>query len=371
MQLFTITDLEYVAIFAVFAILLKFSIVQHSGGGKIRTAILQDTSTSLKAMCCLIIICHHYALRTEGGVLDFALGLGGGTYALSLFLMLSAYGIVRSEIKSPTTILQYMRKRVWKLFLPYLMVTMATIAVYWLVGGNCDATQQEEARVNPAFAWIGQHHATLLDGLKYALGVESLDGAMWFVGVTIVSYVAFLLAKQLVMPNKGITEKRKAVFIAYLTLLTAFAAFTYWQQFPAHYYRNLWALAFGMAVALWEKELLATSKKQKVVLWLALNVVVMTWLWITSSGGWIYMLFVNAALATVPLFNKLFKHYSLGNPSPIVWLATLSYMVYLVHCKLLTLQWWYTGYNSALAVVAASVAVAQAFHFSQKRILRQ
>ena len=149
----------------------------------------------------------------------------------------------------------YARKRLWKVFQPYLVITIFSIVLYWIIGANVTEEQLLDARVNPTFGLLGSHQATPTDMLGYVLGTKSLDRAMWFVGVTLYSYTAFLLSK-LLLPSKSLMEKRGVILLSYTVLILFFAAFTYWKQFPAHYYRNLWALVLGLMIALYEKEIL-------------------------------------------------------------------------------------------------------------------
>ena len=58
-------------------------------------------------------------------------------------------------------------------------------------------------------------------------------------------------------------------------------------------------------------------------------------------------------LSIVP-FNPLFSYIHLKDKSVMVLLATSSYVMYFVHCKFLTLEWWYIGYRSALLDVLLS-----------------
>ena len=368
----TLAEIEYVITFTLFLTMFKFSI----GGGENNlnrcSVVFSETSLTLKALCCLVIICHHYALRVEGGPLNTLLRIGGGTYALSVFLLLSAYGIARSEVSRPTRPRQYARKRLWKLLCPYLLVTFVTLAAYWLAGGKGDAAELQAARVNPAFVEIGQHRATLADMVGYVVGLKSLDGAMWFVGVTLWSYVAFLVAKVFVSQVLGKTVEggRGPVLAVYVLLVLCFALLTYWLRFPAHYYRNLWALALGMWLALYERDILAKPFCWRLAAFVLVNAGVFCWLKLTQSGDWVYLAFANAGFLSVLACNAMFRRWRLKPGSSVAFLSAVSYLIYLVHGKVLVLEWWFVGYDSAILVVVASVLLACLFSRIVKYVLR-
>lgn len=127
-------DCEYLLIFGVFFICVIIS--TREGGDSNKCIVYPDASSLLKALCCLVIVCHHFALRTTGGFANTILEIGGGSYALVIFLFLSSYGIAKSEIKHPTTIVVYAKKRIWKLMFPYIIITVIAIGIYFLVGAS-------------------------------------------------------------------------------------------------------------------------------------------------------------------------------------------------------------------------------------------
>lgn len=152
-----IVDIEYLLIFGTFAICAYISIWGKKSNAP-SCIFYPHTSIFLKALCCLVIVCHHFALRSDAGIVNRALEIGGGTYALVIFLFLSSYGIVKSEIKHETKLLEYSRHRLWKLLLPYLFVTIISIAVYCIIGAHADAGELKAARVSQAFVDLGGHH---------------------------------------------------------------------------------------------------------------------------------------------------------------------------------------------------------------------
>ena len=129
--------------------------------------------------------------------------------------------------------------------------------------------------------------------------------------------------------------------------------FTYTRpdDFPAHYYRNLWVLVLGLWVALYENEILKKSLENKMGPYFIVNVLMILWVFITSSGDKYYVIFVNLGFFSILLSNELFKKFSLKRNSMILYLAGISYYIYLIHDKVLTITWWYFGYISSILIV--------------------
>ena len=137
--------------------------------------------------------------------------------------------------------------------------------------------------------------------------------------------------------------------------------------FPAHYYRNLWALVLGLWLSLYGKSIVRCSFKCSVLAAIALNVLVYIWLRITHSGDFIYLFFANVALVSLWLSNRLFLSFSLRKGNFITMLSGISYMVYLIHIKVLTIEWWYIGYKTLLLPLAVIVLLSYLF----SKILRK
>lgn len=129
--------------------------------------------------------------------------MGGGTFALVVFLLLSSYGIAESEKRKPTDFKQFLFKRCRKIVVPYLVITIVAIIVYWFIGAYASTDVLFKNRVSQAFVELGQQGLIISDVLRYLVGLKTFDGAMWFVGVTLYSYLAFGLSKTICYKRYG------------------------------------------------------------------------------------------------------------------------------------------------------------------------
>ena len=197
--------MEYLIVSVIFILFLWLSLAKSDERNKVYNSNLinPQTSTLLKAFCCILIVCHHYALRTDGGITRRIVAMGGGTFALVIFLLLSSYGIVESEKRKPTDLKQYLFKRCVKLVKPYFLVTVIAMIAYWFIGAYASLDALLQNRVSQAFVEIGQRRLTISDGVSYLFGLKTFDGAIWFVGVTLYSYLAFGLSQTICLKRFG------------------------------------------------------------------------------------------------------------------------------------------------------------------------
>lgn len=283
--------------------------------------------------------------------------MGGGTFSLTIFLLLSSYGITKSEMANPTTYRQYLSKRVVKLLVPYFIMTITAITLYWFIGANASDVALEKARINESFVELGQHRSSLWDILSYVVGIKMFCFPMWFVGVTLYSYMAFMFIKRFL-------NHRILMLTLYACSLLIFTKATYLFGFPICTRLNLWSLFVGMCLALYEKELRAHGTIWKVGCYLLANLFVVLWTRYTHIIDPIYMAFANLAVISIFLFNKVFKQFSIQKGSFLGWLSIMSYSCYLVHTHILTIEWWYFGYISVvltILIVLFSAFVLQRF----------
>lgn len=84
---------EYlIIILCMFFVCLKAYKPEEVRDNTSETILSLDTSNLIKAICCIVIILHHYALRVNIPLIGTYFGLQSGNYALTLFTI---YAYVR------------------------------------------------------------------------------------------------------------------------------------------------------------------------------------------------------------------------------------------------------------------------------------
>jgi len=96
----------------------------------------KGTCYLLKIIAAMTIVVHHYAhYRFDYGYTsNFILKLfasQGGFLGVGLFFFLSGYGLMESEMNNHITFGKYLRRRILKVYLPVVLVTMLWLPVYY------------------------------------------------------------------------------------------------------------------------------------------------------------------------------------------------------------------------------------------------
>ncbi len=358
------TEYEYFIVVMLLAMTILFSLRKKADVVGSTCLISQDTSHIMKAMCCILIILHHWAFRAHSPLSESSLtGLWGG-YSLSVFFMLSSYGIAKSELKKSLSLRPYVQHRIWKILKPYLIVVLFILAVYWLIGASYPIEELRQYRVSEYFILIGEHKLGLAEYLGLVANGKSLSFHLWFVEVTIISYICFFLSKSIF----NIYTKKVALLVTYamlilgisVTLMLTVHSFPY-----LAFVRNVPMMIVGLFLALFEKSLVKSVSK--VMIWFVLFNVLTSVYSFLLEHSLVYVMYSDYALLSVYVSTKVLNGYQLKKDSPIMLLSALSYVVYLIHASVLTVEWWYIGFKSALLAVAASILFAYIYKCASER----
>lgn len=264
-----------------------------------------------------------------------------------------------------------MKHRMLKLLIPFWISVFFIVAMYVLtVPSGIDNESMIKARLSSEMVAIGNDQYTFSDYILTLLGLKSIGASNWFVFVTFYSYILFYV----VIETVGLDKRVKFLF-AYIAGLFLFAVVMFLIDWPAHYWRNLWALCLGMLFALYEKELsqMFRSKKNLFGGFLLLNVYFVLYTRICHDGGILGLVsYYDVALVAMVCFCKLMKIYELKKGFNLVlWMSGISYFVYLLHPALLNEQWLFIGHNSLMLITIISIAMAWVFTNISDYILRK
>lgn len=346
-------ELEYWTLILIVSLSIYFGICRNANTNANNNSLINvDTSLTLKAIACMVIIAYHFSLRVENDDLLIKLFGMGGTWALSIFLLLSSYGISQSEKIKKYEFKSYFKHRILKLLIPFWVCIFIVVLFYAILSPSItEEAIISKARLGEAFPHFSD--STWMDYFLYIVGLKSISAGNWFVLVILYAYILFYVVSTYI----GYDKRR--LFVLYYSMgLIAFGLLTSYLDWPAHYWRNLWALALGLFLSLYENELLKI-KRLRFILWLFTNIVlVIDWLFIHCCD-YTYIVFANLALVSIILFQRLFSLYSLKKRSIVLCLSLISYQIYLVHGAILNIQWYMFGsHNSLLLVVVFSILLA-------------
>lgn len=312
------------------------------GGNTSDTVLSLDTSNLIKAICCIVIIMHHYALRVNIPLLGTYFGSQSGNQALTLFMLMSGFGVVKSELIHRSTMKTFLKKRFLKLLIPFWIVNLLTIITYSLINPKKPfGVNLDEIRVWNYFWNFGTGHYVFLDYVMLFLGIKEVDGAYWFLEVILYSYIVFLITKSLFD-----LKKKKVYALSFYTILIAlFGFFAYYQQLPAQYYRNLWPLVLGFYLAIYENKLILKMNNVKAIILTILltNIYFVLYTKVVHDLSLKAFVGIDIVLFVTFMLSYLLRKYSISKTSLLSRVAILSYLIYLWHIKFLNIEWYYMG----------------------------
>lgn len=350
---------EYlIIILCMFFVCLKAYKPEEVRDNTSETILSLDTSNLIKAICCIVIILHHYALRVNIPLIGTYFGLQSGNYALTIFMLMSGFGVVKSELKHNTTAKMFFHRRFIKLLIPFWIVNILTIIVYSLINPQKPVgVSLDDIRVWDNFWNFGTGQYTFLDYVMLFLGIKEVDGAYWFLEVILYSYLALLVTKSLFD-----LKKKKAYALSFYTILiTLFGIFTYYQQLPAQYYRNLWPLVLGFYVAVYENKLILRLCNIKTIITtvFCINIYFIFYIKVVHDLSVKTFVGIDIVLFVTFILSYLLRKYAISKTSLLSKVAILSYLIYLWHIKFLNLEWYYMGgYYSVILVTICSIVMA-------------
>ena len=284
-----------------------------------------------------IIICHICALRVDLGNFTWQLAYNTGGPAVSLFFLMSGYGLtVSAKTKGQKYVSSFLKKDLRKIVPPLILLTLLSLAIFWPLKGQpyIDSLFSND-RFNPP--------------LYYS----------WFVYILLIFYVAFYIIYRFL---------RKTPQIVRITALLLITCVIYWYLRKAGYedycYKSLFAFNVGNIYAVYETRIRTLLNRHKVALLLTL----------------LGFLGVLAALKTktlaytfMPLAGVAFVLVFGGgkNSKVLNFLGRISYETYLMHGIFVplyhsidSLDW----FGLFLAVEASTLPTAWLLHRLQLKI---
>lgn len=369
MEFWNFTEYFIIILCMAFVCLKAYKPIEVDGNTS-ETILSLDTSNLIKAICCIVIIMHHYALCVNIPLLGTYFGSQSGNQALMLFMLMSGFGVVKSELIHRSTMKTFLKKRFLKLLIPFWIVNLLTIITYSLINPQKPfGVNLDEIRVWDYFWNFGTGHYVFLDYVMLFLGFKEVDGAYWFLEVILYSYIVFLITKSLFD-----LKKKKVYALSFYTILIAlFGIFAYYQQLPAQYYRNLWPLVLGFYLAIYENKLILKMNNVKAIILTILltNIYFVLYTYIVHDLSLKTFVGIDIVLFVTFMLSYLLRKYSISKTSFLSEIAILSYLIYLWHIKFLNLEWYYLGgYYSVILIIVCSIIMAWFSNWIAHRIYK-
>lgn len=300
-------------------------------------------SNLIKCIACIVIALHHYSQwgidkDLLSGPIYSVLRSVGGDLSVTLFFLLSGYGLMASETKKHLGAIEFMKKRLWRLLKPFWMANIIFVAIYWIFGTPNEACE------------------SVLNGILSCIGILEFDGTMWFVKVLILLYIFFAIGAQI--------KNKTLVTTSILTL--AFIVVSILSGRGSFYWSSAFAFPAGMALFQYKELLFPIARKIYVPIVAVLTYVVLLYSLVfylqLDNAIWHQLNNILIVVMLVVLLSHL-PNYCMENFKLPKWLDAY-YEMYLVHPKILYFAYFSFGTFFVLPIyLAISILSAVALHF--------
>ncbi len=192
-----------------------------------------ETGKVYRGLLSVVVVLHHLALRTEGGVLFRGFAMVG-SLAVAVFFFYSGYGLQKSYIRKKDEYRKgFILKRIPTILIPYIIVT----GIYWGL----------------SFVWGNGYSAkTVLVGLVKGAPIVSNS---WYIITILLFYVAFWLLMLVCREHYPIMIAGGFVFYVIYAICCAVMGLGSW------WYNSAYLAVVGMAWAIYEPKLTEFLKK--------------------------------------------------------------------------------------------------------------
>ena len=181
---------------------------------KLQFNLTRDTTNFIKILAATMVMLHHYSQYVLSNGLSSSMiyklfSTQGGFLGVAIFFFLSGFGLMESEKKEHLGLLNFIKKRVLKVYTPVLLITFIWYFVSALVLPESPFPSYEIS--------IGGGNSLKISNILLNFG----DGVLWFIKVILVLYAIFYLFTSVRERNRIIASIVLAIFILTTTFMAS------------------------------------------------------------------------------------------------------------------------------------------------------
>lgn len=192
-----------------------------------------ESCNSFRGIFALVVVFHHLAQRTSGGLL-FQLFRLVGYLAVAVFFFCSGYGLMKKHMSSPQYYKKFLLNRIPSILFPYLVITV----IYWLL-----------------YAGAGNVYSAKQIMISTFLKGSPIVSFSWYIIAILLFYIAFWLLMVLFKKHYGLM----VVSACFLNLL--YILFCCRLGYGSYWYNAAFAFCVGMFWAHKESDILKLLEK--------------------------------------------------------------------------------------------------------------
>lgn len=301
-------------------------------------------SNAIKIIAAILVMLSHYSQyictnHHSPSIVFLALSSQGGYLGVAFFFFLSGFGLMESEKKAHLSAFDFFKKRLLKIYLPVLLVTL----LWGIVSSYAMSISPFE--VNDSMSVGG--------GIIRRLWCFG-DGVLWFVKVLLILYLLFFLFSIFYDSHRQI-----AIVSLFLTsIILSMAIRLYSEDFQAI---SVPFFSLGVFMSLYKG-----MKSQLEVLILSVICISLIWCKIFDMNIMLHFI-INASFLTLFVIMLTVKYIDFKVPSII---GAISFDIYLVHNKVIMAMKESVDYIPLWLFILITAISTYVFFTLRKRILK-
>ena len=274
----------------------------------------KNTTNLLKFLCAILIMLHHYAQYVcandlSDNIIYHILSSQCGFIGVIVFFYLSGYGLMESENKKHLDLVQFIKRRLLKIYLPVVVVSVLWLPLYYDMND-----------VVLDFQKIGTYRDIATD---IFLGMGQ-DNILWFVKILIFLYITFYI----------LTTIKAKTYLSIITSFTLTIGICWFAIEAFGWYAVISIPAFWIGVITSMYNNKAIKKSNIYIYILTFFIIESAILFNVSRSLLIHSTINYAILVCMIIFFSKIK-CDIPNTKIIGILGIISYDIYLVHGKVL------------------------------------
>lgn len=310
----------------------------------------KSASNLLKIAAALMVMLHHYSQHMVSNGISNSLfykllSSQGGYLGVAIFFFLSGYGLMESEQKNHLDFFPFFRKRIFKVYLPVILVTL----IWFFLSPLFLSTSPFDNHETSFWGWSHSLFSTFYT-LRFG------DEVLWFIKIILILYVGFFFFTL-------IWRKNKIFGVIYLSLFT-FAASAF-QAIYSSYFSAISIPFFSLGVAI----AVLKDNPWKMALF---SILILSSISVLSFIFLDHALFIHSMIniISITLLIVFFSIFYFPIEIPAI-LGALSFDIYLVHNKILMCLKDHSNFFSIYLFLFLTTIFTLIFYFTRSFLLEK
>ncbi len=314
----------------------------------------------LKGYAIFTIMIYHF-LQTLELPEPFRQFISFGGTGVHLFVLLSGFGLFLSYLKKPTDYITFLKKRVSKIYIPYVVIVIISALISFFI----------PLYQNSLYAFGG--HVFL-----YKMFDESIVGSygypLWFISMIIQFYIIFIplamLAKRINPSNFILAGITMSIIWVFVVISLGKESERVWNSF---FLQFIWEFALGMVIALKyaQNDYQFNFNVKRVYLLLFGILGCASYGLIAMKGGVVGKMMndLPALIGYSSLAIFIFKLKISAINKFFIYTGKISFSIYLLHTLILGIAMIFTNGNYMSVVLCVSLLVIYLASFYYQKVI--